>query len=151
MNKIIKIGVLFFLAAILVGCVSSMSGSVYTREQARHVEDVQMATVESVRVVQIEGAKSPVGSAAGAIVGGIGGSNIGGGKGSSVGAVLGAVAGGVAGAAIEEGATRQSAIEITVKFDDGKMIAVTQASDEKFQPGDRVRVLNSGSVTRISH
>ena len=53
--------------------------------------------------------------------------------------------------AIEEGATRQSAMEITVKFDDGRLIAVTQAGDEKFRPGDRVRVLTGSGVTRISH
>ena len=112
-----------------------------------------MATVESVRPVQIEGTKSSVGTAAGAVVGGIAGSTVGSGSGkdSSVGAVLGSVAGGVAGAAIEEGVTRQAGLEITVKFDDGRMIAVTQAADEKFQPGDRVRVLTGGGVTRISH
>jgi outer membrane lipoprotein SlyB len=101
--------------------------------------------------VQIEGTKSGIGTAAGAVVGGIGGSKAGSGKGSSVGAVLGTVAGGVVGSAIEEGATRQSAMEITVKFDDGKLIAVTQAGDEKFQPGERVRVLTGSGVTRISH
>jgi outer membrane lipoprotein SlyB len=142
---------LLLVAAALTGCASGMSGSTYTRDQARQVEDVRMATVESVREVLIEGTKSSVGTAAGAIVGGIGGSNVGGGKGSSVGAVLGAVAGGVAGSAIEEGATRQTATEITVKFDDGKLIAVTQAGDEKFQPGDRVRILTGSGVTRISH
>ena len=146
-----KMTALLFVAATLAGCASGMSGSTYTRDQARQVEDVRMATVESVREVVIEGTKSSVGTAAGAIVGGIGGSNVGGGKGSSVGAVLGAVAGGVAGSAIEEGATRQTATEITVKFDDGKLIAVTQAGDEKFQPGDRVRVLTGSGVTRISH
>lgn len=151
MLKIKEITALFFAATALAGCASSMSGSAYTRDQARQIEDVRMATIESVRTVQIEGTKSPVGSTAGAIVGGIGGSNIGSGKGSSVGAVLGAVAGGIAGSAIEEGATRQSAIEITVRFDDGRMIAVTQSMDEKFQPGDKVHVLTGSGVTRISH
>lgn len=135
----------------LAGCASGLSGSTYTRDQARQVEDVRMATVESVREVLIEGTKSAVGTTAGAIVGGIGGSNVGSGKGSSVGAVLGAVTGGVVGSAIEEGATRQTATEITVKFDDGRLIAVTQAGDEKFQPGDRVRILTGSGVTRISH
>lgn len=135
----------------LAGCASGLSGSTYTRDQARQVEDVRMATVESVREVLIEGTKSAIGTTAGAIVGGIGGSNVGSGKGSSVGAVLGAVTGGVVGSAIEEGATRQTATEITVKFDDGKLIAVTQAGDEKFQPGDRVRILTGSGVTRISH
>lgn len=151
MFRIRKTVVLLLAAAALAGCASSMSGGAYTRGQARQVEDVKMATVESVRAVQIEGTKSPVGTAAGAVVGGIGGSNIGGGKGSSVGAVLGSVAGGVVGSAIEEGVTRQSGVEITVRYDDGRLIAVTQADDEKFQTGDRVRVLTGGGVTRISH
>lgn len=141
---------LLLAVAALSGCASGLSGSTYTRDQARQVQDVRMATVESVREVQIEGTKTAIGTTAGAIVGGIGGSNVGGGKGSAVGAVLGTVAGGVVGSAIEEGATRQTATEITVKFDDGRMIAVTQAGDEKFQPGDRVRVLSGDGVTRIS-
>lgn len=150
MSKI-RTAALLLITAALGGCASSMSGSAYTRDQARQVEDVRMAIVESVRVVQIEGTKSPVGTAAGAVVGGIAGSNVGAGKGSSVGAVLGAVAGGVAGSALEEGVTRETALEITVRFDDGKLIAVTQAGDEKFQPGDKVRVLTGSGVTRISH
>ena len=146
-----KTTALLLASAALAGCASGLSGSTYTRDQARQVEEVRMATVESVREVLIEGTKSPVGTVAGAIVGGIGGSNVGGGKGSSVGAVLGTVAGGVVGSAIEEGATRQTATEITIKFDDGRMIAVTQAGDDKFQRGDRVRVLTGSGVTRISH
>lgn len=151
MLKIRGIGVLLLAATALGGCASGLSGSTYTRDQARQVEDVRMATVESVREVLIEGTKSAVGTTAGAIVGGIGGSNVGSGKGSAVGAVLGTVAGGVVGSAIEEGATRQTATEITIKFDDGRLIAVTQAGEEKFQPGDRVRVLTGSGVTRISH
>ena len=110
-----------------------------------------MATVESVREVTIEGTKTPVGPAAGAAVGGIAGSTIGQGRGSTVGAIVGAVAGGLAGAAVEEGTTRQKGLEITVKLDNGRMIAVTQAADEPFRPGERVRVLTGGGVTRITH
>ena len=146
-----KATALLLTIVALAGCASGMSGSTYSRDQARQVEDVRMATVESVREVLIEGTKSAVGTTAGAIVGGIAGSNVGAGKGSSVGTVLGAVTGGVVGSALEEGATRQSAMEITVKFDDGRLIAVTQAGDEKFRPGDRVRVLTGSGVTRISH
>lgn len=143
--------VLLFAAAALAGCAAGLSGSTYTRDQVRQVIDIRMATVESVREVLIEGTKSSVGTAAGAVVGGIAGSSVGGGKGSSAAAVLGAVAGGVAGAAIEEGATRQPATEITIRFDDGRMVAVVQAGEEKFQPGERVRVLSDEGVTRISH
>ena len=151
MLNIREIIALLSVAAALAGCASGLSGSTYSRDQARQPEDVRMAIVESVREVQIEGTKSPVGVTAGTVVGGVAGSNAGGGKGSTVGAVLGAVAGGMVGSALEEGVTRQSATEITVKLDDGKLIAVTQAGDEKFQAGDKVRVLTGNGVTRISH
>ena len=151
MFNIKRISVLLFVAVATAGCASSMSGGAYSRDQVRQVEEVRMATVESVRDIKIEGTKTPIGTAAGTIVGGIAGSNVGAGKGSSIGSVLGAVAGGVVGSAVEEGATRQDGLEITIKFDDGRMIAVAQGADEKFQPGDRVRVLTGGGVTRISH
>lgn len=135
----------------LVGCASSMSGEAYTRGQARQVQDVKMATVESVRDIMIEGTKTPIGAGAGAILGGVMGGNSNSRNVSAIGSVLGSVVGGMAGAAAEEGITRQAGYEITVKFDDGKMIAVAQAADEKFAVGDKVRVLSGGGVTRISH
>lgn len=143
--------ILIFVALVLGGCASSMSGGAYTRGQARQVEDVKMATVESVRDIQIEGTKTPIGAGAGAIIGGVMGGNSNSRNVSAIGSVVGSVVGGMAGAAAEEGITRQSGYEITVKFDDGKMIAVAQGADEKFAVGDRVRVLTGGGVTRISH
>jgi outer membrane lipoprotein SlyB len=135
----------------LSACASSLSGSSYSRDQARGEMSVRMGVVESVRQVQIEGTKSPVGSVAGGVIGGVAGRNLGGGSGSIVGSVVGAVAGGVAGSAIEEGVTRQTGLEITVKLDNGQLIAITQAADEDFRPGDRVRVLSGRGATRISH
>jgi len=110
-----------------------------------------MGVVESVREVKIEGAKTGIGSTAGAVVGGVAGSEVGKGKGAIVGSVIGAVAGGVAGAAVEEGATRQPGIEVTVRLDSGRMIAVTQAADEEFKVGERVRILSGSGVTRVTH
>jgi outer membrane lipoprotein SlyB len=112
-----------------------------------------MGTVESVREVKIEGTKSGVGTGAGAVVGGVAGSHVGGGKGQIIGGVLGAVVGGVAGAATEEGATRQKGVEITLKLDSGRLIAVTQAAEpnEVFRVGERVRILSGGGVTRVTH
>jgi outer membrane lipoprotein SlyB len=142
---------LIILTALIAGCASSNSGDVYTREQTRQVQTVKMGVVESVRTVKIEGTKSAVGTVAGAAVGGVAGSSVGHGKGSVVGAVVGAVAGGLAGSAIEEGVTRKDGIEITVKLDSGTMLAIVQEADEKFYPGDRVRLLEGGGATRVSH
>jgi len=136
---------------LLAGCPASTSGGAYTREQTRQPQEVQLGVVESVRQVQIEGTKTPIGPAAGAVVGGVAGSTMGKGKGSTIGAVVGAVAGGLAGGAVEEGVTRKTGLEITVKLDNGRLLAITQDADEVFRPGERIRVLSGGGVTRVTH
>ena len=136
---------------LLTGCPAGLGSKDYSREQVRHTQEVQMGVVESVRTVKIEGTKSVVGPAAGAVVGGVAGSTVGSGKGSVVGATVGAVLGGVGGAAAEEALTKQDGLEITVKLDSGRMIAVTQAADENFRVGDRVRILTGGGATRVTH
>ena len=137
--------------AMLAGCAPGLGGGTYSRDQVRHEQSVRMGFVESVREVQIEGTRSGIGPAAGAVVGGVAGSTVGQGRGSTVGAVLGSVAGGVAGQAAEQAATRQTGVEITIKLDGGRLIAVTQAADETFRVGDRVRVLSDGRTTRVTH
>ena len=146
--------VIMVLAAglMLSGCPASMSGGAYTRDQVRQAQDVQLGYVESVRQVLIEGTKSGVGTVGGAALGGVAGSTIGRGRGQVAGAIGGAVVGGLVGSAIEENATRQPGLEITVRLDNGRMLAVTQAADEPFYRGDRVRVLTSyEGVARVAH
>lgn len=139
------------LGIFLGGCASSKSGDVYSRDQARREQTVRLATVESVREVAMEGTKSPVGTVAGAAVGGIAGGSLGGGKGAAVAAVIGAVAGGLAGSAIEEGVTRRQAMEITLKLDGGRLIAIVQEGDPReFRPGDHVRVISSNGESRVT-
>jgi outer membrane lipoprotein SlyB len=133
------------------GCASTTSGNVYTSGQARQEQTVRLGVVESVRQVTIEGSRTPIGAVAGGAVGGIGGANIGGGRGSTVGSILGAVAGGVAGSMLEERVTRKDGLEITVRLEGGELRAITQEADEAFKPGERVRLLSGGGVTRVSH
>lgn len=135
----------------LAGCASGTGGKDYSRAQTRSVQEVQMGVVESVREVNIEGTKTPIGAGAGAVVGGVAGSTVGSGKGRVVGTAVGAVLGGLGGAAAEEAITRQKGVEITVKLDSGRLVAITQAADETFQVGDRVRVLSGSGATRVSH
>lgn len=149
-----KFAVLLLFASttvLLTGCPAGLGSKDYSRDQARTAQDVQMGVVESVRMVKIEGTKSGVGTVAGAAVGGVAGSTVGSGKGSWVGAGVGAVLGGLGGAAAEEAVTKQDGVEITVKLDSGRMIAITQAPDEEFRVGDRVRVLSGGGTTRVTH
>jgi outer membrane lipoprotein SlyB len=112
---------------------------------------VQYGVVDAVRPVQLEGTKSPVGAVAGAAVGGIAGSGVGGGRGAAIATVVGAVAGGLAGAAIEEGVTRSPGVEVTVRLDNGQVLAVVQDDrGEAFRPGDSVRVVRDGGTTRVA-
>lgn len=148
-TRLLAIGL---LSGLIAACASSNSGSVYSRDEARKVQTVKTGVVESVRQVKLEGTKSPVGTVAGGAVGGIAGSSIGGdGKSGAVGAVIGAVVGGIAGAMAEEGITRKDGLEITVKLDGGGLIAIVQEADEVFKAGEKVRILENGGVSRVSH
>lgn len=150
--RTLQLFTLAILVALLAACASSNSGSVYSRDEARKVQTVKTGVVESVRQVKLEGTKSPVGTVAGGAVGGIAGSSIGGdGKSGMVGAVIGAVVGGIAGAMAEEGITRKDALEITVKLDGGGLVAIVQEADEIFKAGEKVRIIESGGVSRVSH
>lgn len=144
MNRI-ALPVLLLAGLVLAGCQSSLSGDAYSRDQARREMSVRLGTVESVREVTIEGTKSNIGTATGAAVGGLAG-----GRGSTAGAIAGAVVGGVAGALIEEGTTRRSGLEITIRLDTGNVIAIVQENDEKFTPGQRVRLVGASGNTRVT-
>lgn len=137
-------------SAALVGCATSKSGDVYSRDEALREQTVRLATVESVRPVRIQGTRSGIGAAAGGVVGGVAGSTVGHGKGSTIAGVLGAVGGGVAGQALEEGATRKPGVEITVRLQNGELRAIVQEETDKFVPGQKVRLLTSGGITRVS-
>ena len=80
------------------------------------------------------------------------GSALGGGRGSILTGIVGGIAGAVAGNAVENGVATQNGLEITVRLDNGDMRAITQtATGEVFQAGERVRLLSSGGVTRVTH
>jgi outer membrane lipoprotein SlyB len=86
--------------------------------------------------------RSGVAPMAGAVLGG----TVGSGRGSAVGAVVGTVAG----EAAAQAGTRP-ALEITVRLDEGRVIAVTQpAGKESFKPGERVRVVSDGRAARVT-
>lgn len=144
-------------AVVLQGCTAiggSNSASVYSGGQAQREQIVRMGTVESVRPVTIDtsnGQPGVLGTLGGGAIGAVAGSSIGGGRGSIVTGILGGLAGAVAGQAIENTASKRAGLEITVRLDNGELRAITQSADEPFRPGERVRLLSSGGVTRVTH
>lgn len=149
--NIFAVALIYLSVAVLSGCASGLSGSDYSRGQARQEQSVRTGVVESVREVKIEGTRSGIGAIAGGVAGGIGGSTAANDRLGAILAVLGALGGGLLGQALEQGVTSQKGLEITIKLDNGSMVSITQAADEEFKPGERVRILGGGGVSRVSH
>ena len=137
--------------ALVTGCASSRSGQVYSRDNARRAQSVEMGVVESVRRVTIEGTQSAIGGVAGGVTGGVLGSTIGDGSGKAVATVIGALAGAAAGALAEENITRKEGLEIVVNKDNGGSVLIVQEADIPFYPGDRVRIITApDGTTRVA-
>jgi len=136
----------------LGGCAYPGSPNTYYGGQALRAQSVEMGVVENVRFIQLQGPNSGVGAVSGAALGGVAGSAVGGGTGQVAAVIGGAILGGLAGNAIETNAAKQNGLELTVRLDSGRMIAVAQAdAGDQFRPGDRVRILSDGYTTRVAH
>ncbi|OZB78602.1 MAG: hypothetical protein B7X29_04270 [Halothiobacillus sp. 13-55-115] len=135
----IKWAIPIIMLAALTGCVTPMSGDVYSRNNAMQMQTVQYG---------IAGTKTPIGAIGGAVVGGLLGSGVGGGLGRDLATVGGAIGGGVAGSAIEEGVTQQNGVEIVVRLDNGRTVSIVQAvGGQIFSLGQRVQVITAPDGT----
>ena len=130
--------------SLLCACATPSSGTVYSRNEARTAWSVVEGRVNDIKPVQIEGNKSVLGTAGGGYVGYELGRTMGSGRGRDLAGAVGAVAGAATGQVVEERATRQNALQITIDLDRGETIAVVQAADVAFAPGERVKVLRRG-------
>ena len=139
-------------AAILFGCAQpGLGGGNYTRGQVRGEQSVRLGTVESVRDVVIDARDTGTGTLAGAAIGGVAGSTVGGGyRANAAGAIAGAVVGGIIGSAVEKNNNDRRGVEVTIRLEGGRLIAITQEKDEDFRVGDRVRILSGQGTTRVS-
>ncbi|MBP0590561.1 glycine zipper 2TM domain-containing protein [Paraburkholderia sp. LEh10] len=130
------------------------SANVYSASQAQRESTVRFGTVESVRAVTIDasnGQPGVLGAIGGGLLGGVAGSAIGGGRGSLLTGIIGGLAGAVAGNEVQNHFEQKHGVEITVRLDDGSLRAVTQrAEGAAFYPGERVRMLSTGGVTRVT-
>jgi len=137
----------------LTGCAPySASSQVYPRHETRTAYQVEYGEVVAVRQVEIEGYSSFIGTWGGAIVGEAIGGTVDGRNARRVARAVGGVAGAVVGAAVEREITAETGLEITVRLGNGDTIAIVQAADIGFVPGDQARVLfgpeGSARVTR---
>ncbi|HVO87106.1 MAG TPA: glycine zipper 2TM domain-containing protein [Casimicrobiaceae bacterium] len=138
-------------AALLLSACAPMPPYGYPAYQAYRPQSVELGVVETARGVRMQGPDTGVGTVAGAALGGLAGSGIGSGGGNAAAIIGGAILGGIAGNAVERDASKFNGVEVTVRLDSGRMIAVVQPdAGEFFRPGDRVRVVSDGYAARVS-
>ena len=127
---------------VLAACATDPSGRSYPRSETRTAYDISFGEVVDVRIVTIEGNPGIIGTWGGASVGrAVGAVSSDRRRTRILGSAAGGIAGAVAGRAIERKIREEEALEITVQLDDAEAIAIVQADDVAFEPGDRVRVL----------
>ncbi len=132
---------------------NSILGDTYSRDEAGRAQSVVTGTVTSVRYVKIEG-NADTGKFIGALAGGILGHELGGeGWERAAGSMAGAAVGSAAGSYTSKAVGSEQGIEINVKLDNGRTLSVVQGvnANERFDVGDRVRILGGGRRTRVTH
>ncbi|WP_410015029.1 outer membrane lipoprotein SlyB [Sodalis sp. C49] len=139
----------------LAGCASnnSLSGDVYSANEAKQVQSVTYGTLVGVRPVQIQGGEDSnvIGAIGGAVLGGFLGNTLGGGTGRNLATAAGAVAGGVAGQGVTSAASRSQGVELEVRKDDGNTIMVVQKQgNTRFSVGQRVAIASNGRNVTVS-
>ncbi len=136
--------------AFITGCANNdYAGTTYSREHARAGHTVFLATIVSVDTVTIQGTEGVLGGIGGAVLGGVIGNTIGGGSGKTVATAAGAIGGALAGSQIEGAVTKKTAIEITVKYENGTAEAIVQQpGTDIFQVGQAVRVIVNADGTK---
>lgn len=142
----------------LAGCASTYSGDpYYSQSSARQYDQrnigsqtVYHGVVESVREVALQRNDGIGGGAVlGAVIGGLVGNQVGSGSGRTAATIGGAAAGGYIGDRIQDSRNYERGIEVTVRLDDGRRMAVVQNHDYRFHQGQRVRIVGHGANARV--
>ena len=154
LTAIAKFLVISMFIASVAACVpSQQTGTSYSRNEARVVQNVKLGTIVDATPVMIEGTKRGVGGVIGGVVGGLAGSTIDDGATADIAAVIVGAAGAAVGAKAESALTKAQGMEYTIKLDDGEVISVVQAIDPKAAPimaGDAVKLLSQGGTFRVT-
>ncbi len=137
----------------LVSCATNaISSNVYSTTQTGVMQDVQFGEVLSVRNVIIQKNSTDTGQTAGGIIGALAGNEVGKGKGKIVGGVVGTVTGSAIGSIIDRNAQAEAGIEVTIKLESGRTVAIVQLAGEAFKAGEKVKVLTTQDGTaRVTH
>lgn len=143
------IGFTVLVGVFLTGCTLPSSSRVVSRRQVGQMQRIEYGTVQKVSNVVVEGERGQIGMYGGGLTGAAAGGAAGQGVGRDLARAGGAVVGAVAGQAVEEAVTRKSALEMTIKLENGSLVVVTQEAPPLFAVGDRVGVASGPGGSRV--
>lgn len=147
------LALLLIASPLAGGCTPRVGGSDYAVSGAQGSYDVEYGTVVSFRHVRINdenSGKELIGAGAGGVLGGVLGNAIGGGSGRTIATVVGALGGAAMGAAGANNIGNQTGVEVVVRLDSGRTLAVVQGADMTFTPGQHVMVMRGNGTTRVA-
>lgn len=150
--KMIKIIPLLALSLLATGCAQNPYGNAYNVGEARQMQNVMEGTVVNLNAVTMNSdGESLIGTIAGGAVGAILGSKVGGGSGSDIAAIGGGLAGAALGNKAGDAISTRQGVNITIKLNSGRTIAVVQQVDPNmiFHVGQKVYLYQNGSTTRV--
>lgn len=154
MNAIYSLTIAVVAVFALSACTpSKQTGTSYSRDEARAVQNVKLGRVVDITVVEIEGTKSGGGELVGGAIGGVAGRSTGSGSEGDLAAIAVGAVGALIGSRLEEATSKKEGREFTIKLEDGEVISIVQAIDDdarSIQPGDSVKILSQGGTTRVS-
>ena len=150
--NIVFIAAVAALTIIGTGCGQSYAGDSYSRGEARTGQNVRYATIMEIAWVELDADDSTrmLGAVGGGVIGGLLGNTVGGGSGKRLATGVGAVGGAVAGSAIAGSVSTKRALEIMVRYENGKEeVIVQEPGRDSFFVGQEVRVVGNGSTARV--
>lgn len=152
LGKLVVLASLPVMLLTLPACTTAPSSKVYSTVEAGTVQEVRFGTIVALRNVIIRQNSTETGKVAGGIIGGVTGSEFGEGKGKIIGSVTGAVVGSAIGSVLDRNLQAKNGLEITVRLQDGRMIAIVQLADQPFQIGDPIKILTGqDGKSRVTH
>ncbi|PSV26421.1 MULTISPECIES: glycine zipper 2TM domain-containing protein [unclassified Photobacterium] len=134
------------------GCAQNPYGNAYDVGEARTVQNVLTGTIIKLDAVTMSGGgENMIGTIAGGAIGAILGSKVGGGSGSDIAAIGGGLAGAALGNKAGDAISQRNGVNIVIKLDSGRTIAVVQEVDPNmiFRVGQRVDIYQQGNTTRV--
>ncbi|PSV31456.1 glycine zipper 2TM domain-containing protein [Photobacterium sp. GB-72] len=134
------------------GCAQNPYGNAYDVGEARTVQNVLTGTIIKLDAVTMSGGgENMIGTIAGGAIGAILGSKVGDGSGSDIAAIGGGLAGAALGNKAGDAISQRNGVNIVIKLDSGRTIAVVQEVDPNmiFRVGQRVDIYQQGNTTRV--